>query len=86
MENQAKVFIYTLSTCIHCRRTKKLLNDLNIDFDFVDVDLLEGEERARVVAEMKKYNPLSSFPTICIGDDVVVGYRPVLIKKRLGLD
>ncbi len=80
---EVNVFIYTLSTCIHCRSTKKFLNDLEIDFDFVDVDLLEGEERMETVRKMKKYNPNASFPTILIGDKVIVGYRPVLIKKAL---
>ncbi|MGZ8889732.1 MAG: glutaredoxin family protein, partial [Halobacteriota archaeon] len=35
-----KVKAYTLSTCPHCRMTKEFLNDNNVDFEYVDVDLL----------------------------------------------
>ncbi|MBW2169223.1 MAG: glutaredoxin family protein, partial [Deltaproteobacteria bacterium] len=40
------VKIYTLSTCSHCKATKRFLDKCNIKFEFEDVDLLEGEERA----------------------------------------
>ena len=39
------VKIYSLSTCSHCRATKKLLGECTVKYDFVDVDLLEGDER-----------------------------------------
>jgi glutaredoxin len=37
------VRLYALSTCGWCKRTKRLLNSLNIDFQAWDVDLIEGE-------------------------------------------
>ena len=79
------VKIYTLSTCIHCKATKKLLNDCHVEYDFTDVDLLEGAERQAILEEVKKLNPKCSFPTIVIGDKVIVGYREEEIKKALGL-
>ena len=42
-----KVFIYTLSTCSHCRRAKKFLEECNIDFDYIDVDMCEGQKKNR---------------------------------------
>ena len=42
---QEPVKIYTLSTCSHCKATKKLLKDNHINYEFTDVDLLAGEER-----------------------------------------
>ncbi len=41
--------IYSLSTCSHCKATKKLLDECTLKFDFVDVDLLEGEELKSMV-------------------------------------
>jgi glutaredoxin-like protein NrdH len=82
---QKPVKIYTLSTCSHCKATKKLLNDLKIEYDFIDVDLLEGEERKAILEDVKKLNPQCSFPTILIGDEVIVGYREDKIKEALGL-
>jgi glutaredoxin len=81
----APVKIYTLSTCSHCKNTKKFLQDCNIPYDFVDVDLLQGEERSRMIEEVKKYNPNCSFPTILVGDKVIVGHKEQEIKEALGL-
>jgi len=85
LEMQKPVNIYTLSTCSHCKATKRLLNDCAVKYDFTDVDLLEGEERAAILEDVKKWNPRCSFPTIIIGDRVIVGYREDEIKEALGL-
>jgi glutaredoxin len=79
------VTIYTLSTCSHCKATKRFLDKCNIKFEFEDVDLLEGEERAAILEEVKKWNPDCSFPTIIIGDKVIVGYKENEIREALGL-
>lgn len=44
--------LYALSTCVWCKKTKKLLTELGVDFSYVYVDLLKGEEQARVIAEV----------------------------------
>ena len=79
------VKIYSLSTCSHCKSTKKFLSDCSVMYDFVDVDLLEGEERKAILEDVKKFNPRCSFPTIIIGDKVVVGFKEKEIKEALGL-
>lgn len=79
-----KIMLYTLSTCSHCMRTKKFFRDNGIEVEFTDVDLLEGEERQRVMDEVRKLNPECTFPTICIGDTVVVGFNEERIRKALG--
>ena len=79
------VMMYTLSTCSHCHATKKFLSDCAVSYDFQDVDLLEGEERAAILEDVKKWNPRCSFPTIIIGEKVVIGFREEEIKEALGL-
>ncbi|MFO7666697.1 MAG: glutaredoxin family protein [Desulfobacterales bacterium] len=79
------VKIFSLSTCSHCKSTKKLLNECTVKYDFVDVDLLQGEERAAILEEVKKFNPNCSFPTVIIGDKVIVGYKEKEIKEALGI-
>jgi glutaredoxin len=85
MTEQQPVKIYSLSTCSHCKSTKKLLGDCTVKYEFVDVDLLEGEERKAILEDVKKFNPKCSFPTIIIGDKVIVGYKEHEIKEALGL-
>ncbi len=77
--------LYSLSTCSHCKSTKKFLSDCTVMYDFVDVDLLEGEERKSILEDIKKFNPKCSFPTIIIGEKVIVGYKEKEIREALGI-
>ena len=83
MDNSVK--IYSLSTCSHCRATKTFLDECQVKYDFTDVDMLEGDERTAIIEDVKKLNPNCSFPTIIIGDKVIVGYKEDEIKEALGL-
>jgi glutaredoxin len=77
--------IYSLSTCSHCRRTKEFFTSQGIEFEFTDVDLLTGDERHALVEQVRKINPRISYPTIMIGDTVIVGFRETEIREALGL-
>ncbi len=81
----SSIQIYTLSTCSHCKATKKFLDSCTVKYDFVDVDLLHGEERTAILDDIRKFNPRCSFPTIIIGEEVIVGFKENEIKEALGL-
>ncbi len=83
--SEKSIKIYSLSTCSHCKSTKKFLDECTIIYDVVDVDLLEGEERKAILEDVKKFIPRCSFPTVVIGDKVIVGYKENEIKEALGL-
>lgn len=85
MRKQHKIRLFTLSTCSHCIKTKKFFQDQGIEVEFTDVDLLDGAERERIMNEVRKLNPDCSFPTICIGDHVVIGFNESKIRQALGL-
>jgi glutaredoxin len=80
-----EVKIYSLSTCSHCRATKKFIDGCTIKYEFVDVDLLKGDERKAIIEDVKKFNPRCSFPTIIIGEKVIVGFKEKEIKEALGM-
>jgi glutaredoxin-like protein NrdH len=85
MGEQERVKMYTLSTCSHCRATKKFFDERNVKYEFTDVDLLQGDERREILEDVRKINPRRSFPTIIIGDKVIVGFKEDEIKEALGL-
>ena len=85
MTGQEDVKIYTLSTCSHCRATKKFLEECKIQYEFTDVDILKGEERKAILEDIKKVNPRCSFPTIIIGEKIIVGFKEDEIKEALGI-
>ncbi|CCJ37498.1 glutaredoxin [Methanoculleus bourgensis MS2] len=83
-ENRGRIMLYALSTCGWCARTKDLLTNLGVEFSYLYVDLLQGEERDRVVREVERWNPRLSFPTVVINDaKVVVGYQESEIREAL---
>jgi hypothetical protein len=49
------------------------------------VDDLQGDERKAILEDIKALNPRCSFPTIKIGDTVIVGYKEKEIKQALGM-
>ncbi len=83
--SQCDVKLYALSTCSHCRSTKEYLNACGVNYECVDVDKLEGEERKKMIEEIKALNPACSFPTIIIGEKIIVGFRQDEIKEALNL-
>ena len=85
MSTEQGVKLYALSTCSHCKAAKQLLGDCRVEYDSVDVDLLKGDERQEAIEELKGINPACSFPTIIIGDTIIVGFREEQIRETLGL-
>jgi len=83
--SKSKIKLFTLSTCSHCIRTKRFFKDNGIDMEFIDVDLLTSAERESVMNEVRKLNPDCSFPTICIGDTIIVGFNEEKLKKALNM-
>jgi len=61
------------------------LHDNGINFDYIDVDLLQGEDRQRILQEVEQYNPNRSFPTIIIGNTIIIGFREDDIREALGI-
>lgn len=80
-----KVMVYTLSTCGWCKKMKKLLTSLDIEYEYIDIDLLEGEEDERVREEMKKHNPRLTCPTLVVDDgkEVVIGFDEDEVRRCL---
>jgi len=75
--------VYALSTCIHCRNAKKYLDECGVKYKCVHVDELTGDDRKKIVQEIKEHNPAVSFPTIVIKNTVVVGYHKDKIDDAL---
>lgn len=69
------IMLYALSTCAWCKKTKNLLEELNVAFNYTDVDLLNTEEKESVVLEIIKWNPACSFPSMVVDNKLcIVGF------------
>ncbi|MBN2405569.1 MAG: glutaredoxin family protein [Coriobacteriia bacterium] len=79
------VKLFALSTCPYCRMTRKYLEDNDVEFDLLEVDLLEGQERTDAIAEVKELSGGTSFPVAVIDDEVIVGFNKKKIREMLSL-
>jgi glutaredoxin-like protein NrdH len=78
------IMLFALSTCVWCAKTRKLLDDMGVAYDYEYVDLLQGEEKQQVIKKITGWNPSCSFPTIVINDkQCIVGFKEDDIRKAL---
>lgn len=81
-KNVGSIMLYALSTCGWCKKTKELLNDMGVEYNYIFVDLLQDKEREDVIREIEKWNPNCSFPTLVIKDEkCIIGYKEDEIRK-----
>jgi glutaredoxin len=85
MNKKIRPKLYTLSTCVHCTATKKFLKENGIEFDYVDVDKLNGQKKREILTEMSKVSGDMRFPTIVIGKKVIIGFYEDKVREALGL-
>ncbi len=78
------IMLYALSTCGWCRKTRELLKELGVEYDFEYVDNLQGEEREKAQQAVMKWNPSFSYPTIIIDNKrCIVGFKEDEIRKAV---
>lgn len=83
-KNAGDIKVYALSTCPWCKKVKQLLNDLGVEYSFVDVDLLTGPDREKTIGIIRKWNPSVSFPTLVVNNSkCIVGFKESEIKEAL---
>jgi glutaredoxin-like protein NrdH len=79
-----QVMLFALSTCVWCAKTRKLLDEMSVAYDYEYVDLLKGEEKNKVMKIVEKWNPPCSFPTMVINNKkCIVGFKEDDIRKAL---
>jgi len=75
--------LYTLTTCVWCKKTKALLDELGVAYDYIDVDALKGDDQKKILDEVKQCNPACTFPTIKIGETCIRGFKENDIRSAL---
>jgi len=85
-KNDHKVTLFALSTCVWCKLTKQFLNENDVSYEFVDVDLLDEEDKEKTRQTITSKGGSLSYPTIIVDDKVVItGFRKDKLKEALGV-
>jgi glutaredoxin-like protein NrdH len=59
-----------------------LLTDLGVDFDYIYVNLLRGNEEEIAIKEVKRFNPSVSFPTVIMNNEKsILGFDEQAIRR-----
>ena len=83
-KNSGHIMLYALSTCGWCAKTRALLEEMGVAYDYEYVDHLQGEEKKSTMQIVEKWNPVLSFPTIVIGNKkCIVGFKEDEIRGAL---
>ena len=72
------VTIFTLSTCMWCKKCKQYLKDKDIQYKYIDVDQIGSEQKKQIMDYLKEnYKPdRIAYPFLVCDDKFVVGYDP----------
>ncbi|MEM3659747.1 MAG: glutaredoxin family protein [Thermoproteota archaeon] len=82
--NKHKVLLYALTTCVWCKKAKKLLADNSIEYEYVDVDLCSDEEYEQIRDDITRRGGHVSFPTLIIDDEkLITGFDEDEIREAL---
>lgn len=81
-----KVLLYTLSTCVWCKRLKAFLKERGIEYEFIDVDRCSREERKEISDDILRRGGRLSYPTAIIdGEVLITGFHEDEIMETLGI-
>jgi glutaredoxin-like protein NrdH len=85
-KNDHKVTVFALSTCVWCKLTKQFLSDNGVAYEFVDVDLLDDNDKSKVHETIMSKGGGLSYPTTIVDDKTVItGFRKDQLKEVLGV-
>jgi glutaredoxin-like protein NrdH len=85
-KNNHKVTVYALSTCVWCKLTKQFLNENDVEYEYIDVDLCNEEDKQKIHEIIQSKGSTLSYPTTIVDDKVVItGFRKDKLKEALGV-
>ena len=85
-QNKHKVVLYALSTCVWCKMTTQFLKDSDVEFEYIDVDLCEEDDKQKIREHIQSKGGSLSYPTTIVDDKTVItGFRKDQLKETLGL-
>jgi len=83
-DKRHKVLVYALSTCAWCKLVKQFLKDKDVEYEYVDVDLCNEEDKEKIRQDIRARGGTLSYPTIIIDDEkLITGFHKDSIVEAL---
>ena len=79
-----KPIMYALTTCLHCKNTKKFLEENHYEVTVIHLDDYCDSQRSNLMEKVRKYNPRGTFPVVLMPNGkVIVGFRKLLLEEAM---
>jgi glutaredoxin-like protein NrdH len=83
--NQDAVMLYALSTCGHCKDMKAFLGQCGSIMTALMWINWRRRKGKQVIEKLIQISRECAFPTLIVGDKVIVGFRKEEVKELLGI-
>jgi len=67
-----KVLLYAISTCGWCRRAKQNLKDLDVEYEYIDIDLCSTEDRENIRKDILNRGGMLAYPTVIVDEKTLL--------------
>ena len=67
-----KVLLYAISTCGWCKRAKQNLKELDVEYEYIDIDLCSGEDRQEITKDIRSRKGQLAYPTVIVDDKILL--------------
>ena len=74
--NKHHVLMYAISTCGWCKRAKQFLNDNNVQYEYIDIDLRSSEDKQTIRKDIQSHGGQLVYPTIIIDNKTLLSGAP----------
>ena len=79
-----KPIMYALTTCLHCKNTKKFLEENHYEVTVIHLDDYCDSQRSNLMEKVRKFNPRGTFPVVLMPNGkVIVGFRKLLLQEAM---
>jgi len=85
-----RLMIYTVSSCTPCKRAMAFLRSNSVEFEYMDIDRSEPDERKEAMLDIGDYLPVSgvtlAYPIIIVDElSAIVGFHEGKLRRVLEL-
>jgi glutaredoxin len=77
-KDKREITIFTLSTCMWCKKCKRWLNERDIKYRYIDLDKIPYNQKSEILDHLRStFESRVSYPyMVCDKTDTVIGYDP----------
>lgn len=69
---KGNILVFALSNCAWCRKIKQLLNEIGVEYSYIDADSVKKEDRQKLMETLERWNPACIFPTVVINEHTCI--------------